>query len=161
MKTGSLLANKHATLAFSFMVRISSEVATRRSGKKYYKPIREVAAWLTNGGILIQPWEGSGLFATGKIRTEYQQNSLSQSFNDYLRVDIGKFNVSFRGIIYDIYGQIHTHPSSDNDPQLNEVDQFHTRNYSIPFYNINSGYIRDAFGNRHGTVDEPSKILKN
>jgi RHS repeat-associated protein len=158
---GRLFSNSEATLAFKFMVKMSFEETTNKKGKLIRNPIREVAAWLTSGGILIQPWEGPGLLATGKIRVRDQQNSLSQSFNDYLRVDIGKLNVSFRGIIYDIYGQIHTHPSSENDPKWNIVDKNNSGTYGIPFYNINDGYIRNTFGKRFGTVDKPSKILKN
>ena len=106
----------------------SFETLTRKNGKTYRVAVREVAAWITKEGILVQPWKGQLVDKNGDVIAGYAANQIvrgegAYSYNNFLPFDQTNMIVTFNGSALSIIGQIHTHPlygptNSDQDKSL-------------------------------------------
>jgi hypothetical protein len=76
---GRLFSYSEATLAFKFMVKMSFEETTNKKGKVIRNPIREVAAWLTDGGVLVQPWKGNLYDKNGALLFLNMKNAVTKT----------------------------------------------------------------------------------
>jgi hypothetical protein len=58
---------------------MSFEETTNKKGKVIRNPIREVAAWLTDGGVLVQPWKGNLYDKNGALLFLNMKNAVTKT----------------------------------------------------------------------------------
>ncbi|MBX2913133.1 MAG: hypothetical protein KF717_13225 [Cyclobacteriaceae bacterium] len=140
----------------------SFETRTRKNGKAYQVAVREVAAWITKEGILVQPWKGPLVDKNGKVIVGYAANHIvkgegAYSYNNFLPFNQANMTVMFNGSLLSIIGQIHTHPIFG--PINSNQDNSLSGQLGIPIYNIHGNNIYDSSGGSFGTISSPSKSI--
>jgi RHS repeat-associated protein len=159
---GRLFSFEQASEAFQFMWDNSYETRTRKNGKTYKVAVREVAAWITKEGILVQPWKGPLVDKNGKVITAHAANRIvrgqgAYSYNNFLPFDKDNMTVTFNGSVLSIIGQIHTHPIFG--PIHTNQDNSLSGQLGIPIYNIQGSSIYDSSGKSFGPIRNPSKSI--
>jgi hypothetical protein len=123
-------------------------------------PIREVAAFVVDDGILVQPWKGK------KFGTDIEQeNSATRSYNNYFqvgRIKGGGTGVLFEGKIHRIKAQIHTHPAPHGDYDLSSGDYDTRDQLGVPVLSIGPNKVRRSIpGHRQSRHIFDRKYLSN
>jgi hypothetical protein len=159
---GFLFPHARAAEAFQFMWDYSFEVQVTKTGKTRRVPVREVAAWITDEGILVQPWNGALVDEDGSVIVGYVANhvdlrsSAGKAYNNFLPVDLRKLTVDFEGRRLKILAQIHTHPLIlPVNLASRDQDRTTTGLLGIPVFAIENTSIVDTYGNYQGSINRP------
>lgn len=159
---GHLFAWVETTEALNFLWHHSFHEKISRKGKRTLLPVREVAAWITPEGILVQPWAGPLFDEAGNVMTPWAVNYCTSfagvSYHNFLPLRTGTCAVFFEGRWLEILGEIHTHPVTGG--MLREEDQQAEREFGIPVYCMERGVIKDAHGHRVATLYDPAGFLR-
>lgn len=154
---GRLYSFEQATQAFHFMWANSFESQIKRNGRSVQMPVREVAAWITSEGILVQPWEGPLFSSDGKVESHYAKNYCTSfegvSYTNFLPYHASAKTVVFEGKTYTILAEIHTHPVIGAG-LLDQDRDFH-KSAGLPVYVIEWETIKDLHGAVICPIDSP------
>lgn len=161
---GFLFPFERATEAFEFMNYHSYSYYTKRNGPTRKERTREVAAWITTEGILVQPWNGPLVDKDGKVVVGYAANSISwnkgNAYNNFLPFDVQLKHVYYQGRWLRIVAQVHTHPDVPLEVDRS-VDQHTTESIRVPVYAVEHQTIVGVEGQFIANIKKPAKFIRN